>query len=48
VASEAGWDARTFLERTCLKAGLPPAAWREPDAVVETFEAEEFGDPGAG
>jgi AmmeMemoRadiSam system protein A len=48
VASDAGWDARTFLERACLKAGLPPSAWREADAVVETFEAEEFGATGAG
>jgi AmmeMemoRadiSam system protein A len=48
VARDAGWDARTFLERTCLKAGLPPSAWREADAVVEAFEAEEFGvaEPG--
>jgi len=44
VAVEHGWDAATFLERACLKAGLPPGAWREPDAVVEIFGAEEFGD----
>jgi uncharacterized protein len=44
VAVEHGWDATTFLERTCLKAGLPPGAWREADAVVEIFGAEEFGD----
>ena len=45
VAVEHGWDAATFLERACLKAGLPPGAWRDPDAVVEIFGAEEFGDP---
>jgi AMMECR1 domain-containing protein len=49
VAVEEGWDARTFLERTCLKAGLPPQAWRDPEAVVELFPAEEIpgGDAGA-
>ncbi len=45
VAVERGWDAATFLRHTCLKAGLPPEAWRDPDTVVEIFEAEEFGDP---
>jgi len=44
VAAESGWDAVTFLSRTCLKAGLPPGAWREPDAVVELYAAEELGD----
>jgi AmmeMemoRadiSam system protein A len=43
VAVEEGWDAETFLERTCLKAGLPPNAWRDPAAVVELFAAEEVG-----
>jgi AmmeMemoRadiSam system protein A len=45
VAVENGWDARAFLQRTCLKAGLPPDAWSAPDAAVELFSAEEFGDP---
>lgn len=43
VAVEEGWDAKTFLERTCLKAGLPPGAWRDPQAKVELFAAEEVG-----
>ncbi len=41
VAVEEGWDALTFLARTCLKAGLPPNAWRDPAAVVELFSAEQ-------
>jgi AmmeMemoRadiSam system protein A len=45
VAVENGWDAPTFLARACLKAGLHPGAWREPDATVELFGAEEFGAP---
>lgn len=43
VATEHGWDARTFLAHACLKAELPPDAWRT-DAVVSTFEADVFGD----
>lgn len=45
VAVEHGWDRVTFLEQTCLKAGLPPDAWRE--ARIEAFTAEVFGDSGA-
>jgi AmmeMemoRadiSam system protein A len=48
VAAEQAWDAETFLRHTCLKAGLPPTAWLEPDCEVEAFEADEFGEePGA-
>ncbi len=47
VAAERGWDSETFLEHTCLKAGLRPDAWREPQTVVQLFAAEEFGDPPA-
>jgi AmmeMemoRadiSam system protein A len=45
VAVEHGWDANTFLQRTCLKAGLPPDAWQDPETTLEVFEAEEFGEP---
>lgn len=45
VASERGWDAETFLESVCLKAGVPARAWREPETVVQTFEAVHFADP---
>lgn len=44
VAVERGWDAEEFLKHTCLKAGLHPRAWEEPDVEIEAFEAEEFGD----
>jgi len=46
VAVEQGWDAEAFLRHTCLKAGLPPTAWREPGCEIEAFEAEEFGEDG--
>jgi uncharacterized protein len=46
VAVEQGWDPVTFLERACLKAGLPPHAWQDPEAVIELFSAEELGGDG--
>lgn len=44
VAVEHGWDTETFLRHTCLKAGLPPSAWKDPGTVIEVFEADEFGE----
>jgi uncharacterized protein (TIGR00296 family) len=43
VATEYKWDSQTFLEQTCLKAGLPNDAWRE-GAKIWTFTAEIFGE----
>jgi uncharacterized protein len=43
VPVEHGWGRNTFLEQTCLKAGLPPDAWLS-GAQVEAFTAEVFGD----
>src|SRR3954453_6963407 len=43
VADEQHWDAPTFLSQTCIKAGLPPDAWRE-GATIEAFTAEVFGE----
>ena len=42
VATEYGWDRDAFLEHTCLKAGLPPNAWRSPETRIEKFSAEVF------
>lgn len=44
VATEYGWDRETFLEQTCVKAGLPPNTWREPGTTIEKFSAEVFGE----
>ncbi len=44
VADEHGWDAVTFLEHTCLKAGLPATAWRGPEADIYIFSANVFGE----
>jgi AmmeMemoRadiSam system protein A len=43
VATEWGWDGEQFLRQTCVKAGLPPDAWRQ-EARVFRFAAEVFGD----
>lgn len=44
VATEYGWDRQTFLSQTCVKAGLPPDAWRSLDTKIEKFSAEVFGE----
>ncbi len=44
VAVEYGWDRDTFLEHTCLKAGLPGGCWRDPDVQVLVFSAQVFGE----
>ena len=43
VATDHGWDTVTFLEHTCMKAGLPLDAWKK-DARIEIFSAEIFGE----
>ncbi len=40
VPEEFGWDATEFLRHTCLKAGLPENAWKEPETRIFTFQAE--------
>ncbi len=44
VATEYGWDRETFLEHTCMKAGLATDAWKLQDTVIEIFEAEVFSE----
>jgi AmmeMemoRadiSam system protein A len=44
VASDHGWDRETFLQYTCVKAGLPRDAWTNPDAMLLAFTAEVFGE----
>ena len=42
VAVELTWDRERFLEETCMKAGLPPDAWRH-GARVQAFTAQVIG-----
>jgi len=44
VATEYGWDRETFLMHTCLKAGLPEDAWKDPETNIEIFSAQVFGE----
>lgn len=44
VAAEHGWDRDTFLKQTCIKAGLPTAAWKAEDAEIYIFSAQVFGE----
>ncbi len=47
VATDNDWDVDTFLQHTCLKAGLGTDAWQHPDARVQAFTAQVFGEPEA-
>lgn len=40
VAVEGKWNARRFLDQVCVKAGLPPSAWKEDATTLYTFEGE--------
>jgi AmmeMemoRadiSam system protein B/AmmeMemoRadiSam system protein A len=42
VATEQGWDRQTFLEQTCLKAGLPKNSYKEKFAEIYRFAAQVF------
>jgi AmmeMemoRadiSam system protein B/AmmeMemoRadiSam system protein A len=44
VPTEQGWDRRTFLEQTCVKAGLPPQAWQDEDTDIFLFSALVFDE----
>jgi hypothetical protein len=41
VPIENGWDRETFLDQGCVKAGLPPDAWKR-GAKISVFEAIVF------
>ena len=45
VAVDNGLNAEQFLEQVCLKADLPPTAWREDDTVLWTFEGHSIHSP---
>ncbi len=48
VATEYGWDRYTFLDQTCLKAGMGPGCWRDPGTQILIFSAEVFGEKSEG
>lgn len=40
VALDHEWDARRFLNQVCVKAGLPPTAWRDEATALYRFEGQ--------
>lgn len=42
VATEYGWTREEFLQHTCLKAGLPPDAWKDKSTQISIYAAEIF------
>ncbi len=48
VATEYGWDAETFLDHTCQKAGLPGRCWKHRNVEVLTFEGQIFSEKPTG
>ncbi|MDX2493555.1 MAG: AMMECR1 domain-containing protein, partial [Desulfuromusa sp.] len=44
VATEYGWDRETFLQQTCVKAGLPENAWQLPEAEIYIFSGQIFSE----
>lgn len=46
VAVEHRWDRKTFLNQTCVKAGLPADAWQDGDTDIYVFSAQIFSERG--
>ncbi|MFC1499848.1 AmmeMemoRadiSam system protein B [Candidatus Zixiibacteriota bacterium] len=44
IPTEQGWDRNEFLSHTCLKAGLPPDAWKDSRTEIYHFSAQVFGE----
>ncbi len=42
VPVEYDWDKKTFLKHVCLKAGLSPECYKDPDTKIYLFTAEVF------
>lgn len=44
VALETGWTKEEELAALSRKAGLPPDAWKSPEAAFQTFTSEVFSE----
>ena len=44
VPTELGWDRDTFLDQTCVKAGMQPGCWRDRATTIERFTAIVFSE----
>ncbi len=48
VATENHWGRETFLEYTCMKAGLDKESYKDPDTRLYVFSADVFSEKGLG
>jgi MEMO1 family protein len=44
VPVEERWDRQTFLDETCLKAGMPAKCWKDENTDIFMFTAVVFGE----
>ncbi len=44
VPVEQQWDRATFLQQTCIKAGMSPDCWKDDSTDIFHFTAVVFGD----
>lgn len=44
VPVEWGWDAETYLDNLCLKAGLSPGSWRQGSVRLWRFRGSIFAE----
>lgn len=44
VPGEWGWDQEEYLAQLSVKAGLPPDAWKRPDAEIQWFRGTVFAE----
>ena len=44
VPVEQQWDRKTFLQQTCIKAGINPDCWKDDNTDIFQFTAVVFGD----
>ena len=42
VPIEQKWDKKTYLSHTCIKAGLPPDAWKDKKTKIYKFTGQIF------
>lgn len=45
VATEYDWDAKTFLDHTCVKAGLSESSWHDSRVELLAFKGQIFTEP---
>jgi AmmeMemoRadiSam system radical SAM enzyme/AmmeMemoRadiSam system protein B/AmmeMemoRadiSam system protein A len=45
VATDNGWNSEEFLNQVCVKAGLPPTAWKSDDTTLFRFEGDVIHGP---